>query len=265
MVGGMAGRTSVVASATATTASAVTTVTTATTAMTAVAAVTAAIALTALTGCAGGTSSAQPSGPPGGRVPAGTGYSSDQLQQALLADVAGYRPAAEPESGEYGSLRAIQNLAQLQRQVKLDKPRCAAATRAFAASPDVQAAPAAIATFEKGFGQYATEALLTVPDGLAEHLVKLRVPANCRSFHSTVGVRSSAHQVVEATRGRLGEGSRTVGVATVTGSSRVKTWYVVLRSHGYLATVTLYGPNATRAEAEQVARRAYERAERSLP
>jgi hypothetical protein len=230
----------------------------------AVAATAAAVAM-ALTGCASGSSAARPDGPPGGRVPAGTGYSSDQLEQALLTDIAGYRQAAEPESGEYGALRAIQNLAQLQRQVTLNKPRCAAATHTFDTSPDVQTAPAAIATFEKGFGQYATEALLTVPDDLAEHLVKLRVPADCRAFESKVGTRSSSHQVVEATSGRLGEGSRTVGVATVTGSSRVKTWYVVLRSHGYLATATLYGPNATRAEAEQIARRAYERAERNLP
>jgi hypothetical protein len=240
----MAGRTAVVASTVATTVTA---------------------AVTALTGCASGSSAARPDGPPGGRVPAGTGYTSDQLERALLADIVGYRQAAEPESGEYGALRAIQNLAQLQRQVKLDKPRCAAATRTFDSSPDVQNAPAAIATFQKGFGQYATESLLTVPDDVAEHLVELRVPASCRSFQSKVGDRLSSHRVVEATRGRLGEGSRTVGVATVTGSSRVKTWYVVLRSHGYLATITVYGPNATRDEAEQVARRAYEQAERNLP
>lgn len=218
----------------------------------------------ALTGCASGSSSARPDGPPGGRVPAGTGYTSDQLEQALLTDLTGYRQTAEPESGEYGALRAIQNLAQLQRQVKLDKPQCAAATRTFDASPDVQNAPAAIATFEKGFGQYATEALLAVPDDVAEHLVRLRVPTGCRSFHSTVGGRVSTHQVVEATRGRLGEGSRTVGVGTATGSSRVKTWYVVVRSPGFLATVTLYGPNATRVEAEQIARRAHEWAGRRL-
>lgn len=230
-----------------------------------VVAATAAALVTALTGCASGSSAARPDGPPGGRVPAGTGYTSDQLEQALLTDITGYREAGDPESGEYGALRAIQNLAQLQRQIKLNKPRCAAATRTFDTSPDVQTAPAALATFQKGFGQYATEALLTVPDDLAEHLVELRVPASCRSFQSTVGGRSSSHQVVEATRGRIGEGSRTVGVATVTGASRVKTWYVVLRSHGYLATVTVFGPNATRAEAEQIARGAYERAERNLP
>lgn len=228
-------------------------------------AVTVAAVTSALAGCASGASSARPAGPPGGRVPAGTGYTSDQLEQALLTDIVGYRQPAEPESGDYGSLRAIQNLAQLQRQVRLDKPKCAAATRTFDASPDVQAAPAAIATFEKGFGQYATETLLTVPDGLAEHLVQLRVPAGCRSFHSEIGTRTSSHQVVEATRGRLGEASRTVGVNTVTGSVRVRTWYVVLRSHGYLATVTLYGPGATRGEAEQIARQAYDRAERALP
>jgi hypothetical protein len=221
-------------------------------------------ATTVLAGCAKGASSGLPEEPPGGRVPAGTGYSADQLEQALLPGITGYQRAGQPESGDYGSLRAVQSLAQLQRQIKLDKPQCAAATRAFAASRDVQGAPAAIVSFQKGFGQYATESLLTLPDALAERLVQVRVPASCRSFRSRIGGTSSAHQVVEATSGGLGEGSRTVGVATVSGSSRLKTWYVVLRSHGYLATVTLYGPAATRAEAERIAHRAYEQAERNL-
>ncbi|HEY7485696.1 MAG TPA: hypothetical protein VH912_14625 [Streptosporangiaceae bacterium] len=228
--------------------------------------VAAAVGATAVTGCDSGSSSAQPGAqPPGGRVPAGTGYSSDQLEQALLTEIAGYRRAAEPESGEYATLRAVQNLNQLQRQVKLDKPQCAGATRTIDTSAEVDSAPAAIATFAKGFGQYATEALMTVPDATAEQLVKLRVPASCRSFRTRVGGKWSAHQIVEATHGRLGQGSRTVGVSTVTGSSRVKTWYVVLRSRGYVATVTLYGPNATRSEAEELARKVYERAERVLP
>jgi hypothetical protein len=219
----------------------------------------------AVSGCAGGSSSAQPNEPPGGRVPAGTGYTSDQLEQALLTEITGYRRAGQPESGEYGSLRAIRNFSQLQRQVKLNKPECAGATRTFDASPDVQRAPAAISTFAKGFGQFATEALMTVPDEISERLVTLRIPAGCRSFRAKIGDSLSTHQVLAAVRGRLGQGSRTVGVATVTGTSRVRTWYVVLRSRGYVATVTLYGPDATRTEAEQLARRVYERAEAVLP
>jgi hypothetical protein len=95
--------------------------------------------------------------------------------------------------------------------------------------------------------------------------VRIRVPAACRSFKARVGDQWSAHRVVEATRGRLGEGSRTVGVATTSGSSHVKTWYVVLKATGYLATITLYGPNVTRAEAEQIALQAHRQAERVLP
>jgi hypothetical protein len=125
--------------------------------------------------------------------------------------------------------------------------------------------PAAITTFAKGFGQYATEALMTVPDEIAERLVGVRVPAGCRSFRTRVGDQWATHRVVEATHGRLGQGSRIVGVATVSGSARVKTWYVVLRSHSYVATITLYGPNVTESEAEQLARQAYEQAERTLP
>jgi hypothetical protein len=71
--------------------------------------------------------------------------------------------------------------------------------------------------------------------------------------------------VVEASRGTLGAGSRTVGVATTSGTSHVKTWYVVLKAHGYLCTITLYGPNVTRAEAEQISHQAYQQAERILP
>jgi hypothetical protein len=222
-------------------------------------------AVVAVGGCGGGASSTPPDEPPGGRVPAGTGYTSDQLEQALLPEITGYRRTGRPESGEYGSLSAIRNFTELQRQVKLDKPECADATRTFDASAEVQRAPAAITTFVKGFGQYATESLMTVPDEISEQLVRLRIPAGCRSFRTEVGDSVSSHRVAAAPRGRLGEGSRTVGVATVSGSSRVRTWYVVLRSGGYVATITLYGPNATRAEAEQVARRAYQRAERVLP
>ncbi|HEX6471333.1 MAG TPA: hypothetical protein VF069_19685 [Streptosporangiaceae bacterium] len=223
-----------------------------------------AIGVTLAAGCTDGAAIGPPDQPSGGRVPAGIGYSADRLQRALLPAIAGYHQVGQPQSGDYGSLRAVQNLTQLQRQVRLDKPQCAAATRTFAASPEVQGAPAAIATFEKGLGQYATESLLAVPDRFAGKLVTARVPASCVAFHSRIGGTTSAHQVIGAARGRLGEGSRTVGVTTVSGSSRVTTWYVVLRSHGYVATLTLYGPAATRAEAERIARTAYEQAERNL-
>jgi hypothetical protein len=53
-------------------------------------------------------------------------------------------------------------------------------------------------------------------------------------------------------------------VETTSGGTRVKTWYVVLRSHGYLATVTLYGPNVTQDEADQAAHAAYDMAEHTL-
>jgi hypothetical protein len=202
-----------------------------------------------------------------GEIPAspepGTGYTSDQLQQALLLEIPGYQRAGEPDSGEYGSLSVIQNFDQLQRQVKLDKPQCAATGRGFDATQ--RAAPAAITTFAKGDGQTVTETLMRVAPATADRQVRLRVPRVCRDFRARVGDQWSEHHVVEAAQGRLGEGSRTVGVATTSGVSHVKTWYVVLKAHGYLATITLYGPNVTRAEAEQIAGQAYDQAERILP
>lgn len=194
--------------------------------------------------------------------PPGTGYTSDQLQQALLTELSGYQRAGEPDSGEYGALDAIQNFNRLQAQVKLDKPQCANTAPDFDKAQ--QAAPAAITTFAKSNGQNVTETLMRVSAETADRQVRIRVAPACRSFKARVGDQWSTHRVVEA-RGELGDGSRTVGVATTSGTSHVKTWYVVLKARGYLATITLYGPNVTRAEAEQIARQAHRQAQRILP
>lgn len=200
----------------------------------------------------------------GGRVaPAGSGYTSDQLRQALLTEIVGYQRAGEPDAGEYGSLKAIQNFNQLQRQITLDKPRCTNVTSTGGAG--LRAAPAALAVFAKpGSGESATVTLMAVPVITAERQVRVRVPDNCRSFRARVGDQWSSHRVVEGGPGGIGLGSRTVGVTTTTGDAAVKTWYVVLRGRGYLGTLTLYGPNVTRTEAEQLARQMYDQAERIL-
>ncbi|GAA2109284.1 hypothetical protein [Actinomadura alba] len=210
--------------------------------------------------CGGGDT--PPSGETAAHPPPGTGYTSDQLQQALLTELPGYQRAGEPDSGEYGALDAIQNFNRLQGQVRLDKPQCANTTQNFDTTQ--QATPAAITTFAKNNGQNVTETLIRVSAETADRQVRIRVPPSCRNFRAHVGDQWSTHRVVEA-RGRLGEGSRTVGVATTSGTSHVKTWYVVLKARGYLATITLYGPNVTRAEAEQIARQAHLQAERILP
>lgn len=213
-------------------------------------------AVSVMSGCGGGGAAQA--------VPAGQGYTSDQLRRALLTDVAGYRKAAEPDSGAYGSLRAIQNFNQLQRQVTLDKPQCAG-VGGMASAGDLKNVAAAIATFAKDDGQTFTETLMAVSASVADQQVKLRVPTGCRSFRAQIGDQFSAHEVTEATGGRIGDGSRTVGVSTTSGSARVQTWYVVLRSRGYLATVTLYGPSVTQDDAERLAKQAYGQAERVLP
>jgi hypothetical protein len=220
------------------------------------------VPLTLAAGACGGGDRPRPS--PGlANAPVGSGYTSDQLQQALLTEIPGYRRAGEPDSGEYGSLDAIQSVNQLQSQVKLDKPRCASTGNGFNTAQ--VSAPAAIMTFAKSAGQKVTETLVRVTAATADREIGVRVPADCRRFRARLGDQWSDHYVVEATQGRLGDGSRTVGVATTSGTTHVKTWYVVLKARGYLATITLYGPNVTRAEAEQIARQAYDQAERILP
>ncbi|XVQ11237.1 hypothetical protein ACQP1W_01305 [Spirillospora sp. CA-255316] len=197
---------------------------------------------------------------------AGTSYTSDQLEQALLAELPGYRRAGEPDSGEYGGLKSIQNFNQLQRQVSIDKPRCSNAGGARPGSPPMDAsAPTAITAFVKDNGQNVTETLMAMPADAAEKHVNARVPPGCLTFRTRVGDQWAEHKVFESPPGAIGEGSRTVGVSTLSGSSQLKTWYVVLRGRRYLATISLIGAAATRAEAEQLARQADAQAKRILP
>ncbi|MDL4813308.1 hypothetical protein [Actinomadura opuntiae] len=184
-------------------------------------------------------------------APAGTGYTSDQLGQALLQQVTGYR-RGEPDSGEYGSLKALRNAAQVRQEAKLDKPTCAdAQSGGGKVAADV---PAALVTFAKSDGQTATETLMGVADADAEQQVETRVPAGCLTFRTRLGGQWAEHRVTEARRGGIGDGSRTVGVTTTSGDQRINTWYVVFQGRHYLGTVTVFGPNATRAEAEGLAR-----------
>jgi hypothetical protein len=203
----------------------------------------------------------------GDRVaPAGTGYTSDQLRQALPVELEGYKRVGEPDAGEYGALKGIQNFRQLQSQVTYDKPECAKVTgSATALDTALRTSPAAVSVFTRGTGRSLSVSLIAVPNPVAEQHVRLRVPERCRTFRIKINGRWSQHEVVEAAQSGIGLGSRVIGVATTVDESTVKTWYVVLRGRGYMATVVLYGAAATRAEAERFARQTYDHAERILP
>ncbi|MGH3381126.1 MAG: hypothetical protein ACRDP6_40970 [Actinoallomurus sp.] len=230
--------------------------------------------LASTTGCGGGGGGHAVANPtPSYAAPVPGSYNADQLTQALLTDIPGYNRSGPPQWGEYGSLAAVQNLNQMQQAVKLDKPQCASSARAISQEKAVQTAPSALVAFAKGDRQSVTETLMAVGPDVAARQVKIRVPAVCRSFRVKVGHTWVSDTIVEPSGTRIGEGSRTAGVVTspvtsagvpATGTG-VHTWFVVLRSRGYLATITLYGPGVTRAEAERFARKAYQQAERILP
>jgi hypothetical protein len=222
--------------------------------------------LSLVAGCGGGGGGhVAATSSPSSVAPVPGSYNADQLTQALLTDIPGYIRSGAPQWGEYGSLAAVQNLNQMQQAVKLDKPQCASSTRALNQEKAVQTAPSALAAFTRGTGQSVTETLMAVGPDVAARQVRVRIPAGCRSIRVKVGGAWVSDTLVEPSGAHIGEGSRTAGVLTNTGTTAVRTWFVVLRSRGYLATITLYGPGATQAEAERFAHRAYQQAERILP
>jgi hypothetical protein len=223
------------------------------------------VLLASAAGCGGGGGGRAVTGSSPSYSPAVPGsYNADQLTQALLTDIPGYVRSGAPQWGDYGSLAAVQNLNQMQQAVKLDKPQCASSTRALSQEKAVQTAPSALVAFT-GNGRSVTETLMAVGPDVAARQVRIRVPAACRGFRVKVGRAWVSDTIVEPAGAHIGEGSRTAGVLTTSGRAVVRTWFVVLRSRGYLATITLYGPDATQADAERFARRAYQQAERILP
>ncbi|GAA2729813.1 hypothetical protein [Actinocorallia aurantiaca] len=225
--------------------------------------------LVALSGCSESTrrspaSAEEEAGP--SRSAAAT-YTSDQLRQALLPEVRQYVRAGEPDSGTYGMLKPVRNFAQLQGQVTLDKPKCADAAQTFGTAGEIASAPAALTTFARADGQTVTQTLVAVSELTATEEVGRRVKALCRTFRTKVGGRWSTHQVVEATPDRhlIGEGSRTVGLLTMSGSTKVTMWFTVFKGRGYLGTISVYGTKATRGEAERLGTAAHATASRVLP
>jgi hypothetical protein len=222
------------------------------------------VALASLAGCGsgdGGQAVTSPGASSGTLTPGS--YNADQLTQALLTDIPGFIRSTAPQWGEYGSLAAVQNLNQMQQAVRLDKPQCASSAQALSQEKAVQTAPSALVSFTRGRARSLTETLMAVGPDVAARQVRVRVPADCRNLRVKVGRTWVPDTIAEPSAARIGEGSRTVGV--ITGTGGVHTWFVVLRSRGYLATITLYGPGVAQAEAERFARQAYQQAERILP
>lgn len=222
--------------------------------------------LVTLAACGGKHPGGVPTPPPRTTAPVVPGsYSADQLTQALLAAIPGYQQSGIPQSGQYGSLAAVQSSGEMQQAAKIDKQRCL--PRALTADGAVRSAPAALAAFNRGDASLSvSEVLLAVGPDVAARQVRRRVPDGCRTFRVRVGRRWSSATVTEPSGARIGEGSRIVGVTTsAPGRPVTRTWTVVLRSRGYLASVTLFGPSATQGEAERLARKAYQQAERILP
>ncbi|GAA4238771.1 hypothetical protein GCM10022254_56070 [Actinomadura meridiana] len=216
---------------------------------------------TAITACGGGDERARPVHGTAPAEVAGVGYTSAQLSQALLDRLPGYRRVGDPDSGEYGTLTAIQNAARLQRKTEVDKRDCGTGRVGATVKGDV---PAALVTFTKK-GLAVTETLMGMSAADAEKQVNARVPEGCLRFRTRAGASWAEHRVVETPKGDIGDGSRTVGVATVSEKIRTRTWYVVVRGRHFLATITLFGPTATRAEAERLARAALDQTGEILP
>lgn len=230
-----------------------------------------------LTACGDKGSGARPAGGAGAAVKPGTSgvptetaaaktHTADRLQQALLTQEtngAGYKALAAPLSGEYGKLKAVADFKKTQASMKVQPAHCGDTAKGSMSSQAIMGAASAIGTLSKA-DRVFSETLLAVSPETARVLVGYEVPADCRTYKVRVGTQNTTNRVAVSEAGRLGQGSRTVGVVTKVGSRSTRTWAITVTSRGYVLVITLSGPTTTRAEAEKLARTSHRQAERVL-
>jgi hypothetical protein len=219
----------------------------------------------AISGCGGSASQSQAGATQAATAQASTGsigFTSAQLQAALLAEINGEEPAAPAESGDYGTLPDVQTSKQTMNGVKVTPARCAEATQAGFNSAAFAHAPASVVTFRVG-RDGVSEVLVSAPSGAAASALGNTLPAGCGHYSATVDGKTYRYTVHQAPLPGLAQQARTLNVKAA-GYTSVDVWSVVYRGDGFVGAVTMVGPDASEQGVKDLARSAYSHARAAL-
>lgn len=219
----------------------------------------------AVAGCSNSATTSQASATQSAGVAAATGqkaYTAGELKRALLTNVNGDKPAAAAESGNYGTLPAVQTSKQTMTGVKVKPAKCAEASVTGFNSASFTDAPAAVVTFKVG-KDGVSEVLVTASSQLASKALGNKLPAGCGHYDATVDGKTFRYSVKEASLRGIGNQARALNVKAA-GYSEVDVWSVVFRGDGFVGAVTMVGPDASKASVTTLAEIAYSHASQSL-
>ena len=190
------------------------------------------------------------------------GFTAAQLKSALLTKVSGERPAAPAEAGDYGALPDVQTSKQTMNGVQVTPANCAQATVTGFNSAAFSPAPASVVTFRVG-RDGVSEVLVSATPEIAATALGNKLPAGCSHYTAKVDSRTFRYSVKEEPLSGLADQARALNVKAA-GYAEVDVWSVIYKADGFVGAVTIVGPDASEAAAEQLASQAYADAAQSL-
>ncbi|WP_433183637.1 hypothetical protein [Actinoallomurus sp. CA-150999] len=230
--------------------------------------VVAGLVMTAAAGCDGGGKNGTPTtgslpqhrpGSPAASTPS-VRYTAEQLERALIKPPAD-ATNVKTESGVADTV--LSRLGESGPSAAAGTPAPGCMARGPAGRWAVGRTPVAFLSFGRG-ETFSTVLLSASSDAQTRRFLTQALPKTCRSVRTNVGGTSTTATIVADDPYAIGEGGRVRETDETTGGVRLRVWEVDFVGAGYLASCQVGGLNATRAEAERLARQTYGKAGATL-
>lgn len=216
------------------------------------------VAVACAAGCGGGGTTATAAS--AAAKPAPAGFTASALRGALLTQVNGVAAAAPASSGTYSSLAAGPGK-QVTSAAQVTPKACSGAATGFNPTA-LSAAPAAAVSFRVGTNG-VSEALIASSPETASSALGGTIPAECAQVKETIGGKTYAYSITEQPVTGIGEQARALNVQPA-GATSGGLWSLIYQGKGFVGTVTVAGPNASKKAVTELGQQAYAYANKTL-
>jgi hypothetical protein len=217
------------------------------------------VAVAGLSGCgSSGTSAATAAA----KASSDAGLTVAQLRGALLTRVNGVAAAAPASSGKYSSLTTANTSKTGAKAVQATPKTCAGAAAKGFNPAALAGAPAAAVTFQVG-SNGITEVLIASSAKTASTTLAGHLPAECAKYQATVGGKTYTYGTTEQKVTGIGQQAKILSVRAA-GAESNNLWSLIYRGKGFVGTVTVIGPNASKEAVTELGKQAYAYAAKSL-
>jgi hypothetical protein len=147
--------------------------------------------------------------------------------------------------------------------VQVTPTACASAATGGFQPTALAGAPAAAETFRVGTNG-VSEVLIASSAKSASAAMTGQVPAECARYKETAAGKTKTYGATEKTVTGIGTQAKLLNLHAVGASAADNLWSVIYTGSGFVGTVTVVGPNASQAAAQQLGKQAYAYAAKTL-